>query len=133
MKTGRFRSTIFIAVLALAIIGIAAAWTYLRGRGSADRLVLSGTIEADEIHVGSTRNGPRKQEIDGARADLKATEADLEAAKATLERIARLVRDGVQSRQEYDNAKSAFDRTSAQREAARQKLDLLLAGTKRGD
>jgi HlyD family secretion protein len=207
MKTGSFRRTILFGVLFLIVLGTAAAWKYLSGRAATDKRVLSGTIEADEIHIGSkvggriaavlvkegqevkqgepiirferydldakhadaiaavaqaeanlqknlrwsrpeemaaakaqaeaawmnyemARNGPRKQEIDVARAELGAAEADYEVAKVTAARIAKLVSDGVQSRQEYDNAKSAFDRSAAQREAARQKLDLLLAGTR---
>ncbi len=207
MKTGSFRRTILFGVLFLTLLGTAAAWKYLSGGAATDRQVLSGTIEADEIHVGSkvsgrieavlvkegqevkqgepiirferydldakhadavaavvqaeanlqknlrwsrpeeiaaakaqaeaawmnyelARNGPRKQEIDAARAELRAAEADYEVTKVTLARIAKLVSDGVQSPQEYDNAKSAFDRSAAQREAARQKLDLLLAGTR---
>ncbi len=194
-------------LVVLVLIGIGVIWKYLSGRAASDRLVLSGTIEADEIHVGSkvsgriaevlvaegqevkggqplirferfdldarradavaavgqaeanyqktlswfrpeevaaakaqaeaawmsyelARNGPRQQEIDAARADLKAAEADYEVARATLARVERLTRDGVQSKQDYDNAKAAFDRSSAGREAAKQKLDLLLAGTR---
>jgi multidrug resistance efflux pump len=186
------------------VVGI---WKYLSGRAASDGLVLSGTIEADEIHVGSkvsgriaevlvsegqevrggqplirfekfdldarradavaavaqaeatyqkavngfrpeevaaaraqaeaawmsyelALNGPRKQEIDAARADLKAAEADYEVARATVVRVEELTRDGVQSKQDYDNVKAVFDRSSAAREAAKQKLDLLLAGTR---
>jgi membrane fusion protein YbhG len=57
MTTGSFRKTILIAALFLALLGGAAAWKYLSGRVSADSLVLSGTIEADEIHVGSKVGG----------------------------------------------------------------------------
>ena len=208
MKTGSFRKAILFGVLFLLVLGTAAAWKYLSGRASADKLILSGTIEADEIHIGSkvggriaavlvkegqevkqgepiikferydldakhadaaaavaqaeanlqktlrwsrpeevaaakaqaeaawmsyeqARNGPRKEEIDAARADLGAAEADYDVAKVTLARTARLVANGVQSQQEYDNAKSAYDRAGARREAARQRLDLLLAGTRK--
>lgn len=180
----------------------------MRGRGSSDRLVLSGTIEADEIHVGSkiggriaevlvregqvvkqgqpiirfesfdldakradavaamdaaeanlqkmlvlsrpeeiaearaqaeaarmtlelARNGPRKQEIDAARAEVDGANADYEVARLSLERIERLSASGVASQQDYDNARASFDRAAARREAARQRLDLLLAGTRR--
>ena len=204
---GRFKRPIAILVVVLALIGIVGIWRYLSGRAESDRLVLSGTIEADEIHVGSkvsgriaevlvtegqevtggqplirferfdldarradavaavahaeanyqkhlngfrpeelaaakaqaeaawmsyelARNGPRKQEIDASRAELKAAEADYEIARATLERVERLTRDGVQSKQDYDNAKAAFDRSTAARDAARERLDLLLAGTR---
>jgi membrane fusion protein YbhG len=207
MKTGSFRRTILFGALFLIVVGAAATWKYLSGRGSVSTLVLSGTIEADEIHVGSkvggriaevlvregqeikkgesiirfdrydldarhaeavaavshadanlqkalrgsrpeeiaaakaqaeaarmsyeqARNGPRKEEIDAARADLAAAEADWVVAKATLARTAKLVSSGVQSQQEYDDAKSVYDRAGARRESVRQKLDLLLAGTR---
>lgn len=207
MKTGSFRRTILFGAVLLLLLGAAAAWKYLSGRASEDRLMLSGTIEADEIHIGSkvggriaavlvnegqqvrqgqplirfdrydldakhadaiaavsqadanlqktlawfrpeevaaaraqaeaawmtyeqARNGPRKEEIDAARAELAAADADYEVAKATLARTARLVSNGVQSQQDYDNAKAAYDRAVAGRDAARQKLDLLRAGTR---
>ena len=207
MKTADFRRAILFGVVFLLLLGTAAVWKYFSGRASADKLVLSGTIEADEIHVGSkvggriaavlvkegqevrqgeplirfdrydldakradavaavaqananlqktlnwsrpeevaaaraqaeaawmsyqeALNGPRREEIEAARADLAAAEADYEVARVTLERTARLVSNGVQSQQEYDNAKSAYDRAGARREAARQKLQLLLAGTR---
>jgi multidrug resistance efflux pump len=207
MKTGSFRRTILFGVVFLLLLGAAAAWKYFNGRASADKLVLSGTIEADEIHVGSkvggriievlvnegqevhqgqplirfdrydfdakhsdavaavaqaeatlekavngsrpeevaaaraqaeaawmsyqeALNGPRKPEIDAARADVAAADADYEVAKATLSRTGKLVENGVQSQQEYDNAKSAYDRAVAKREAARHKLELLQAGTR---
>jgi len=203
----RFRTTLFISAIVLLLVGAAAAWKYLSSRAATDRLVLSGTIEADEIHIGSkvagrisavlvkegqevkqdeplirfesydldarradavaavaeaeanfekikngsrpeeiaqakaraeaalsnlelARNGPRKQEIDAARADLQAANADYEVARSTLARVERLTREGVQSRQDYDNAKATFDRAGGMRESARQKLNLLLAGTR---
>jgi len=206
--TGSFRKTILIGFAAIAVVAAAAAWKYFSGLEGSDRFVLSGTIEADEIHVGSrisgriaavlvkegqevkqgeplirfesydldakradasaavaqaeanlekalngsrpeeiaearaqaeaaraaleqARNGPRPQEIDAARADLKAADADLEVATATLARIEQLTRSGVASRQDYDNAKAGFDSARARRDAAQQKLDLLLAGTRR--
>ena len=203
----RFRNTLLISAIVIALVGAAAAWKYLSSRAATDRLVLSGTIEADEIHIGSkvagrisavlvkegqevkqdeplirfesydldarradaiaavaeaeanfekirngsrpeeiaqakaraeaawmnlemARNGPRKQEIDAARADLDAANADYEVARSTLARVERLTREGVQSKQDYDNAKAAFDRAGGLRESARQKLNLLLAGTR---
>lgn len=208
MKTGSFRRTILIGGLFLVLLGAAAAWKYLNGRVSADSLMLSGTIEADEIHIGSkvggriaevlvregqevkqgqpiirfdrydldarhadavaavsqadanlqktkrwfrpeevaaakaqeeaawmsyeqARNGPRKQEIDSARAELKAAEADYEVARLTLTRASALSSNGVLSQQEHDNAKAGYDRAGARRDAARQSLDLLQAGTRR--
>ena len=201
------RRTIFIAVIVVVLVAVAATWKYLSSREPANRLVLSGTVEADEIHVGSkvggrvaavlvkegqdvsagqplirfeaydleakrseaqasvaqaesnlqktlnlsrpeeiaearaqaeaarmaleqAQHGPRSQEIDVARADLKAAEADYEVARVSLTRIEQLVASGIASRQDYDNAKASFDRASAQREAARDRLALLQAGTR---
>lgn len=207
MMTSRFRRTILIGLVAFAAVGAAAAIKYFTSRAATDRIVLSGNIEADEIHIGSkiggriaevlvregqevkqgdplirfeaydlnarradaeaavaqaqanhqkmlngfrpeevaqakaqaeaawmaleeARNGPRRQEIEAARGELAAASADYEVARATLARIEKLVRDGVQSRQDYDNARAAFDRARGQRDTAKQKLDLLLAGTR---
>lgn len=207
MMTSRFRKTLLFGLLALVAVGAAAMIKYFTSRAATDRIVLSGNLEADEIHIGSkiggriaevlvregqeikqgdalirfeaydltarradataaisqaeanyqkllngsrpeelaqakaqaeaawmaleeARNGPRRQEIEAARGQYDAANADYEVAKATLARIEKLVRDGVQSRQDYDNAKAAFDRASGQRAAARQNLDMLLAGTR---
>lgn len=204
---GGFRKTIFIVVAVLTLVALAVAWSYMSGRESSNKLVLSGTVEADEIHVGSkiggriaevlvregqevkqdqaiirfesfdldarradavaavagaeanlqkmvalsrpeeiaevraqaeaarmnleiARNGPRKQEIAAARAELDGANADYEVSRLNLERIGKLSASGVASRQDYDNAKAEFDRSSSRRESARQRLDLLLAGTR---
>jgi multidrug resistance efflux pump len=207
MMRGRFKRVIFVTVVILAIIAGVAAWKYFSGRAASDSIALSGTIEADEIHVGSkvggriaevlvkegqevkagqplirfeaydlqarksdavaaiaqaeanlekmknlsrpeevmearaeaeaawmalelARNGPRKQEIEAARAEVDAAAADYEVARVTLARVERLVKSGVQSRQDFDNAKAAYDRAVARRKAAQERLDLLLAGTR---
>jgi HlyD family secretion protein len=194
-------------VIFIALVTVVVAWRYLSERERVGGLILSGTIEADEIQVGSrvggriaavlvqegqqvkqgqplvrfesydlsarradavaavrqaeanlqkvlnwfrpeevaearaeaeaawfaleqARNGPRKQEVDAARAELDAASADYEFARLNLERIERLANDGIASRQDYDNAKAAYDRAHARQEAARQKLALLLAGTR---
>jgi multidrug resistance efflux pump len=206
--SAKFNKTIFIVLAMALLISAAAAWGYLIGREPANRLVLSGTLEADEIRVGSkvggrvasvlveegqavkqgeaiirfegrdlepmrqdavaavaqaeanlqkmqslsrpeevaearaeaeaaksslelARNGPRPQETEAARAELRATQADYEVARLNLERLEELARSGVASRQDYDNAKGNFDRARARSEAAGQRLDLLLSGTRR--
>lgn len=189
------------------LLGAVATWRYVRAREPVNHLTLSGTIEADEIHVGSkvsgriaevlvkegqqvrqgqallrfenydldakredaiaaiamaeaslqklqagnrpeeieearaqaeaarmnlelARNGARQQEIDAARAELDAANADYEVAKSNFARVEQLSRDGIASRQDYDNAKAAFDRAKGRREVSKQRLDLLLAGTR---
>ncbi len=205
---GRFQKTVIVVIAAFAIVASAAAWKYLSGREAGDRLVLSGTVEADQIHVGSkvggrvaevlvkegqavkpgeplirfesydldakradavaaiqqaeanlqkmlhlarpeevaearaqaeaarasaelARNGPRQQEVEAARAELQAADADYEISRLSLARIENLSRNGVASAQDYDNAKAAFDRAAARRDASRQRLELLRAGTRK--
>jgi len=207
MKTGQFRKTLSAGALILILLGAAGAWKYFSGRAPSDRLVLSGTIEADEIHIGSkvagriesvlvkegqevkrgdpiirferfdldakrsdasaavdaaeanlqkmqnwsrpeereqakaqaeaawmafeqARNGPRKQEIEAATADLQAATADVQLTRATLTRMEPLVRSGVQSRQQYDEAVAAHNRAVAVRDAVQKKLDELKSGTR---
>src|SRR6266568_2458778 len=99
MTAGRFRTTIILSLLFLMLLGVAAAWKYLSGRASTDKLVLSGTIEADEIHVGSKVSGrieavlvKEGQEVKQGepiirfdRYDLDAKHADAVAAVAEAE------------------------------------------------
>jgi HlyD family secretion protein len=202
-----FRKTLLIGTLILLLVGTVAIWKYVSARAPANQLTLSGTIEADEIHVGSkvsgriadvlvkegqevkpgqtivrfesydldakrndavaaiamaeanlqklqngfrpeeiaearaqaeaarmslelARNGPRKQEIDAARAELDAANADYEVAKSNFTRIEQLSKDGISSRQDYDNARATLERAKGRREATRQRLDVLLAGTR---
>lgn len=53
----RFRKTILIVAVILVLVTALAVWKQLSDRESASTLVLSGTIEADEIHVGSRIGG----------------------------------------------------------------------------
>ena len=194
-------------MLILVIAAAITTWRLVSARAPQNQIVLSGTIEADEIHIGSkvagriaevlvkegqevkegqplirferfdldarrsdaiaaiaqaeanlqklqngnrpeeiaqaraeaaaaqqnleiAQNGPRQQEIDAARADLDAADADYEVAKANFARIEQLTRNGVASRQDFDNAKAALDRSQGKRDAAKHRLDLLLAGTR---
>jgi multidrug resistance efflux pump len=97
--TGSFRKIIIFALAAIAIVAGAAAWKYLSSRAPSDELVLSGTVEADEIHVGS-KVGGRIAEVlvkEGQRVkrddvmvkfesfDLDAKRADAAAAVAQAE------------------------------------------------
>jgi multidrug resistance efflux pump len=202
------KKKIILPILLLLVIAAAVTtWRLVSARAPQNRIVLSGTIEADEIHIGSkvggriaevlvkegqevkqgqplirfesfdldarrndavaaiaqaeanlqklqngnrpeeiaqaraeaqaaqqnvemAENGPRRQEIDAARADLDAAAADYEVAKANFARLEQLTHSGVASRQDYDNAKATLDRSRGRRDAAKQRLDLLIAGTR---
>ncbi|MEW6129478.1 MAG: efflux RND transporter periplasmic adaptor subunit [Acidobacteriota bacterium] len=52
-----FRKIILLAIVILIAVAAVATWKYVSAREPANRLVLSGTIEADEIHVGSKVGG----------------------------------------------------------------------------
>ncbi|HKG21664.1 MAG TPA: biotin/lipoyl-binding protein, partial [Blastocatellia bacterium] len=54
---GRFSRAILIVLALALLVSAVAAWRYLRGREPANTLILSGTVEADEIHVGSKVGG----------------------------------------------------------------------------
>lgn len=202
-----FRKTILLGVAILIILAAVMTWKYVSAREPANRLILSGTIEADEIHVGSkvsgriaevfvkegqqikageplirfdsydftakrndavaaiaaaeanlqklqngfrpeeiaearaqaeaawmvyqqARNGARPQEIRAAQNELDAANADYEVAKSNFARIERLTKDGVASRQDYDNAKANLDRALGRRDAAKERLDMLREGTR---
>jgi HlyD family secretion protein len=199
-----------IAIVVVVVVAVAAVLTFraFRGRASNDSLVLSGTIEADDILVGSrlggrvaevlvregdqvkagqplvrfesadlearradaagaaaraeatlekalngsrpeeidearaqtrsasarleqARNGTRREEVEQARAQLASTEADYELARANYDRVKPLAEDGIIPRQDLDAARAAFDRARGTRDAARDRLELLQAGTRR--
>jgi multidrug resistance efflux pump len=205
---GSFKKTILFGILILIAIAAFMTWRYVSAREPANRLILSGTIEADEIHVGSkvggriaevfvkegqqikvgdplmrfdsydltakrndalaaiaaadanlqklqngsrpeeiaearaqaeaawmayeqARNGSRPQEIRAAQNELDAANADYEVAKSNFARIEQLTKDGVVSRQDYDNAKGNLDRARGRRDAAKERLDMLREGTRR--
>ena len=77
--------------------------------------------------------GPRRQEIQIARANLSALQAQLALAEKQFERVQALFRQQAASAEELDRAKSARDDLVARRDAAREQLRLLEAGSRRED
>ena len=89
MMKSSFRKTLFVGVLVFALISVAAAWKYFGSRASTDRLVLSGAIEADEIHVGSKVSGRiaavlvrEGQEVKQGESLIRFESYDLDAKRA---------------------------------------------------
>jgi multidrug resistance efflux pump len=201
------RRRIAIALVVVLALGALLTFRALRGRAADADLVLSGTIEADDVLVGSrvggrvaevlvregdrvsagqplvrfesadldarradaagsvaraeavleralngsrpeeiaearaqtqaaaarlelARNGPRREEVEQARAQLASAEADFELARADHDRIRPLAEGGVVPRRDLDAARAAVDRARGLRDAARDRLELLLAGTR---
>jgi len=79
------------------------------------------------------RNGPRKQEIEQAQADYKAASADATNAKIFFGRMEKLMAADTISRQQFDDARDKRDAASQRAESARQRLELLEAGTRPED
>ncbi len=135
--TGSFRKIIILSLSAAAIVAGAALWKYLSSRAASDEFVLSGTVEADEIHIGS-KVGGRISEVlvrEGQTVrrgdvilkfesfDLDAKRADAAAAVAQAEaNLERLVNG---SRPEE------IAQARAQAEAARISLEMARNGPRR--
>lgn len=130
------RRAVFIGVVALALVAAVTVWRYVGAREPADRLILSGTVEADEIHVGSKVGGRiaavlvrEGQEVKQGQPiirfesfDLDARRDDALAAIAQAEANVEKLRNG--SRPEE------IAEARAQAEAARAQLELARSGSR---
>ncbi len=100
-----------------------------------DRSRFENTVDAASAEVLSRRAvlerleaGSRPEEIEKARADVRAAEAAWEEAKATLGRRQRLYERGVASAQELDDAQAAERAARARLEALQEALELVVIG-----
>jgi membrane fusion protein YbhG len=89
MMKSSLRKTLFVGLLVFALASVAAAWKYFGSRASTDRLLLSGAIEADEIHVGSKVSGRiaavlvrEGQEVKQGESLIRFESYDLDAKRA---------------------------------------------------
>ena len=76
-------------------------------------------------------SGPRQQEIDQAVAEWKASKAQAENAQKFLQRVAGLSARELIAKQDYDDASAKADEAEQKMKAARERYDLLLAGTRK--
>ncbi len=135
--TTSFKKIIIFAVLAIALVAAAAAWKYWSGRPTTNDLVLSGTIEADEIQVGSRIGGRIAQVLvkEGQTVkrdevlirfesyDLEARRADASAAVAQAEAALDKALNGARPEE--------IAAARAQAEAAKMNLELARNGPRR--
>lgn len=131
---GNFPKPILVGVVVLLIAGAAATWKYLSDREPADRLALSGTVEADEIHVGSKVGGrvaevlvKEGQQVSQGQPLIRFESYDLdarrnEAAAAVFQAEANLEKMRHLSRPEE------IAQARAQAEAARASMELARHG-----
>ena len=90
-------------------------------------------VRQAEASLAALREGPRPQERGQADAEYRAAQADSRNAEATYQRLDALFTSGDLSAQAHDDAKSRRDLAVAKAEAARQRLELLRAGTRAED
>jgi HlyD family secretion protein len=74
--------------------------------------------------------GPRRREIDEARASLVGAESTLVTARREFERVDSLVQRGLLSASELDQARAQRDAARSARDQADSRLALLLEGTR---
>ena len=104
---------------------------------SSNQLILR--LSAPELHarrdqlaaqLAEWKNGPRKEEIATAKADMEAIAADLEFARSEERRTGQLVNTGAIAATERDRAVSRANTMEKSLAAAKSRYDLLLAGTR---
>jgi HlyD family secretion protein len=76
-------------------------------------------------------SGPRQQEIDQTAAEWQATKAQAENARKFLQRMEGLSKRELIAKQDYDDAVAKADEAEQKMKAARERYDLLLAGTRK--
>ena len=91
------------------------------------------TLRAAEERVRLLQAGSRVQEIEEGRANMRQNEARLEMAKLTRDRFHSLLADGAVARQDLDRAESDFDAATAAVRATRERLAILVEGSRSED
>ena len=74
--------------------------------------------------------GPRQQEIDQARADWLAAKAQAENSRKIQRRLEDLSKRGLIAKQDLDDAQAKAEESEQKMKSARERYDLVLAGTR---
>jgi HlyD family secretion protein len=106
----------------IAILGLADASAQVAAR--------EARVRQAEAAVRDLKAGARPQEIGRAQSELQAAEAEATRTATELQRAQALVRDTVISRRDYDAAVAAARVAIERRDAARNALRLLEAGSR---
>jgi len=75
--------------------------------------------------------GPRQQEIDQARADWLAAKAQAENARKLMLRMEDLTKRDLIAKQDFDDVQAKADESEQKMKSARERYDLVLAGTRK--
>jgi HlyD family secretion protein len=107
---------------------------------SLDDALLRAQLDQAQAQVSARRQqlakleaGPRPQEIAQAEAKLAAARARAKGAADSYHRLERLLPDKLASAEEVEDVQAAADAAAGDAEAARQALELLLAGPRQED
>jgi HlyD family secretion protein len=90
-------------------------------------------FEAQQQIVAALVAGSRPQEIKKAEAEVRALTVQTVELQKTMNRLKKLIQTRATSRQKLDDAISAYNASQERLEAARQALDLILAGPRKED
>src|SRR5690606_29982346 len=99
-----------------------------------DQVILAeAAVRSRAAALEKLERGARSEEIAQARAALDARQAALKLTEATLKRIETLAGEDYVSHQRHDLAQAERDEAAAAVAAAREALDLLVAGSREED
>jgi HlyD family secretion protein len=87
-------------------------------------------VAAAEAELRDLLRGARPEELERARSELRSAQAEAERTAQDSVRVARLLAAGAVSQAEFDAAATAARVTGARRDAARDALQLLEAGSR---
>ena len=91
----------------------------------------AGQLTTFKARLDELTNGSRPEEIDVARANLEQEKADLQNAKINLERMEKLLKDQIMSRQSYDDAKARYDSQAARVTSLEKTFQLVKVGPRK--
>jgi HlyD family secretion protein len=87
-----------------------------------------GQLANLQARLNEALNGSRPEEIAQAQANLGVGQADLENARVNLDRVRKLVAEGVLSRQALDDAQARYDSAAARVDSLKKAYELVRLG-----
>jgi len=97
---------------------------------AADVRRLEASLRSAQATLRDLEKGARPQEIEDARAAVASAEATRSMTEREFQRTDQLFKQNLIAAQDVDRARQAFDVARAQERSAREKLALLLAGSR---
>ena len=90
-----------------------------------------GNLASLRARLAELEAGSRPEEIALAKANLEEVRADLQNARVNLERIGKLVEEGVLAEQEVDDAQARYDSAAARVESLERTYELVRIGPRK--